>query len=124
MSAYEKALTEGQRIDGLISAFESQITTRDRDKTGLTWRKSEASSETYLRVETEMYVGHYGSSSVYGRGSREAANELAKTLTALKPHIIEATVTRLRAEKTALLHLAVDEARAVLAQVEEAGHAE
>lgn len=114
MSKYEDAIKIKQRNERLIVDFQNQVCTGDRDKTGLdVWRVAEDGSRN-LVLRTDMYHGYYGNSSVSSDTSKDATEELAKTLTELKQHIITRTVARLQKQIEDAMKAASDEAERVL----------
>lgn len=114
MSRYEEAVRIIAECDAVIAAFRSQETTRDRDKTGLRWMLESTPESRSIKLQTEMYAGYYGDSSVYDKSTPGAAELLADVLTALKPQIIAKAVAICEERKRAAAAGAADEARRVL----------
>jgi len=116
VSHYENAIKIKSEMSRVIASLEQQVTTSQRDKTGLRWQFVKI-GERYMQFFTDCYAGNYGSSSVSNMNSEALGKEIAKTLTQLKCEIIRIAIERCKKQIADAAALAADEARKVLDEV-------
>jgi len=120
MSKLDKANEVKLSNGRLISDLKNQITTQQRDKTGLDW-VFKNTGERCMIFSTDLYHGSYGSSSVCSDNSGKLGTEIAKTLEELKGEIIKRTVKRLSIEIDEAMASAKEEAQSVIDHVNSLG---